>query len=102
MRHSCRVPGACSRNADLFRFADPLVSLQIIGVQEASLSLEAVLVVGGARMAPGVTTGGCVRQARAMALNKAATDLPHYGGKVARRAPTPPGARISRAPSSLP
>jgi glutamate dehydrogenase (NAD(P)+) len=69
---------------------DDLGPAKIIQVREPGLGLKAVLVVdnvacgpaiGGLRMAPDVTTGECVRLARAMTLKNAAAGLPHGGAK---------------------
>lgn len=77
--------------SDIFAFADELGPLKVIHVQEPSVGLKAVLVIdnvakgpaiGGVRMAPDVTTGECVRLARAMTMKNAAAGLPHGGGKV--------------------
>jgi glutamate dehydrogenase (NAD(P)+) len=76
---------------NMFSFADELGPAKIIHVFEPSANLKAVLVVdnvaagpaiGGVRMAPDVTTGECVRLARAMTLKNAAAGLPHGGAKV--------------------
>jgi len=69
---------------------DELGPFKIIEVYEPSVSLRGTLVIdnvargpsiGGVRMAPDVTTGECLRLARAMTLKNAAADLPHGGGK---------------------
>jgi glutamate dehydrogenase (NAD(P)+) len=74
----------------IFSFMDDLGPTKIIHVYEPSVALKAVLVVdnvamgpaiGGLRMAPDVTTGECVRLARAMTLKNAAAGLRHGGGK---------------------
>jgi glutamate dehydrogenase (NAD(P)+) len=74
--------------------ADDLGPAKIVHVHEATVGLEAVLVVdnvargpsiGGLRMAPDVSTGECVRLARAMTLKNAAAGLPHGGGKSVLR-----------------
>ncbi len=75
---------------DMFRFGDELGPLRIVHVYEPSVALKGVLVVdnvatgpsiGGLRVAPDVSTGECVRLARAMTLKNAAAELPHGGGK---------------------
>ncbi len=77
-----------------FPFADDLGPAKIVHVHEATLGLQAVLVVdnvargpsiGGLRMAPDVNTEECVRLARAMTLKNAAAGLPHGGGKSVLR-----------------
>lgn len=69
---------------------DDLGPAKVTEVREPGLGLKAVLVVdnvacgpaiGGLRMAPDVTTGECVRLARAMTLKNAAAGLPHGGAK---------------------
>ena len=69
---------------------DELGPFKIVEVYEPSVSLRGTLVIdnvargpsiGGVRMAPDVTTGECLRLARAMTLKNAAADLPHGGGK---------------------
>ncbi|MEN8176270.1 MAG: Glu/Leu/Phe/Val dehydrogenase dimerization domain-containing protein, partial [Pseudomonadota bacterium] len=76
---------------DCFAFADELGPSKIIHVQEPSIGLRAILVVdnvakgpsiGGVRMAPDVSTGECVRLARAMTFKNSAAGLPHGGGKA--------------------
>jgi glutamate dehydrogenase (NAD(P)+) len=75
---------------DLFRFADDLGPVKIVHVHEPRVGLRAALVIdnvacgpsiGGLRMAPDVSTGECVRLARAMTLKNAAAGLRHGGGK---------------------
>jgi glutamate dehydrogenase (NAD(P)+) len=85
---------------------DDLGPAKIVHVHEATLGLEAVLVVdnvargpsiGGLRMAPDVSTAECVRLARAMTLKNAAAGLPHGGGKsVLRGDPRMPADRKER------
>jgi len=69
---------------------DEFGPFKIIEVYEPSVGLRGTLVVdnvargpsiGGVRMAPDVSTGECLRLARAMTLKNAAADLPHGGGK---------------------
>lgn len=89
-----------------FALGDDLGPAKIVHVQEPTLGLEAVLVVdnvargpsiGGLRMAPDVSTGECVRLARAMTLKNAAAGLPHGGGKsVLRGDPRMPADRKER------
>ena len=76
---------------NLFAFADELGPAKIIHVYQPTIPLRAVLVVdnvaagpsiGGIRMAPDVSTGECIRLARAMTLKNAAAGLPHGGGKA--------------------
>lgn len=76
---------------DMFGYADELGPLKIIHVHQPGAGLKAVLVVdnvakgpaiGGMRMATDVTTGECVRLARAMTMKNAAAGLPHGGGKI--------------------
>ncbi len=76
--------------ADAFRFADELGPARIVHIYEPALNLRATVVVdnvaagpsiGGARMAPDVSTEECFRLARAMTLKNAAAGLPHGGGK---------------------
>lgn len=75
---------------NLFSYADELGPVKIIHVHEPSIKLKGILVIdnvaagpsiGGLRMAPDVSTGECVRLARAMTLKNAAAGLPHGGGK---------------------
>jgi glutamate dehydrogenase (NAD(P)+) len=70
--------------------ADDLGPAKVIHVCEPRIGLRATLVVdnvaigpsiGGLRMAPDVSTGECLRLARAMTLKNAAAGLPHGGGK---------------------
>ncbi len=76
---------------DLFALGDELGPLKIIHVHEASMGLQAVLVVdnvsmgpsiGGIRMATDVTVEECARLARAMTFKNSAAGLPHGGGKL--------------------
>ncbi len=76
---------------DVFAFADEFGPAKVIHVYEPSVDLKAILVVdnvakgpsiGGIRMAEDVSTGECVRLARAMTFKNAAAGLPHGGGKV--------------------
>jgi glutamate dehydrogenase (NAD(P)+) len=69
---------------------DDIGPFKIVDVYEPSVGLRGTLVVdnvargpsiGGTRMAPDVSTGECLRLARAMTLKNAAADLPHGGGK---------------------
>jgi len=69
---------------------DEFGPFKIIEVYEPSVDLRGTLVVdnvargpsiGGVRMAPDVSTGECLRLARAMTFKNAAADLPHGGGK---------------------
>lgn len=69
---------------------DEFGPFKVIDVYEPSVNLRGTLVVdnvargpsiGGVRMAPDVSTGECLRLARAMTLKNAAADLPHGGGK---------------------
>jgi len=91
-------------------FADDLGPAKILRVHDATLGLDAALVVdnvargpsiGGLRMAPDVSVEECARLARAMTLKNAAAGLPHGGGKsVLRGDPRmPPGdkERLIRA-----
>lgn len=95
---------------NMFTFADELGPAKIIHVYEPAINLKAVLVVdnvaagpaiGGVRMAPDVTTGECVRLARAMTLKNAAAGLPHGGAKVVLlgdpNMPKPDKERLIRA-----
>ncbi len=75
----------------IFKFADTLGPLKVIYVHEPSVHLKAILVVdniakgpsiGGVRMATDVSTGECIRLARAMTYKNAAADIPHGGGKT--------------------
>jgi glutamate dehydrogenase (NAD(P)+) len=75
---------------EMWRLADEFGPARIIHVQAPALGLKAVLVVdnvacgpaiGGLRMAPDVSTGECVRLARAMTLKNAAAGLAHGGAK---------------------
>jgi glutamate dehydrogenase (NAD(P)+) len=79
---------------DIFELGDELGPLKVIHLQEASIGLNAVLVVdnvamgpsiGGIRMAPDVTVAECIRLARAMTFKNAAAGLPHGGGKLVVR-----------------
>lgn len=74
----------------LFSFADDLGPEKIVHIHVPSVGLEAIVVIdnvacgpsiGGARMAPDVSVGECVRLARAMTFKNAAAGLPHGGGK---------------------
>ena len=69
---------------------DEFGPFKIIEVYEPSVGLRGTLAVdnvargpsiGGVRMAPDVSTGECLRLARAMTFKNAAADLPHGGGK---------------------
>jgi len=69
---------------------DEFGPFKVIEVYEPSVGLRGTLVVdnvsrgpsiGGVRMAPDVSTGECLRLARAMTFKNAAADLPHGGGK---------------------
>jgi glutamate dehydrogenase (NAD(P)+) len=69
---------------------DDLGPAKIIHVHDPRLALQAVVVIdnvacgpsiGGLRMAPDVSTGECVRLARAMTLKNAVAGLRHGGGK---------------------
>jgi glutamate dehydrogenase (NAD(P)+) len=95
---------------NLFAYTDELGPAKIIHAYEPAVNLKAVLVVdnvaagpaiGGVRMAPDVTTGECVRLARAMTLKNAAAGLPHGGAKVVVYAdpamPKPEKERLIRA-----
>lgn len=73
-----------------FPFADDLGPARVVHLYEPSVDLRAVVVVdnvaagpsiGGARMAPDVSTEECFRLARAMTMKNAAAGLPHGGGK---------------------
>ena len=75
---------------DAFRFSDELGPIKIVHVQDADAGLRATVVVdnimrgpaiGGARMAPDVSTVECFRLARAMTFKNAAAGLAHGGGK---------------------
>ena len=75
---------------ELFRFADDFGPEKIIHLYDPGAGLKAVVVVdnvaagpsiGGVRMATDVTTGECVRLARAMTLKNAMAGLAHGGGK---------------------
>jgi glutamate dehydrogenase (NAD(P)+) len=75
---------------DVFRFADPLGPEKIVHIHEPRAGLRAIVVVdntaagpaiGGARMAPDVSTEECFRVARAMTFKNAAEGFPHGGAK---------------------
>jgi glutamate dehydrogenase (NAD(P)+) len=75
---------------DLFRFADELGPGKIVHLHDPRAGLRAVVVIdnvmrgpaiGGARMAPDVSTEECFRLARAMTFKNAAAGLAHGGGK---------------------
>src|SRR3990172_3097465 len=75
---------------DAFRFSDELGPAKIVHVHEPRVGLRATVVVdnvmrgpamGGARMAPDVSTEECFRLARAMTYKNAAAGLAHGGGK---------------------
>lgn len=95
---------------DVFAFADDLGPTKVLHVHEPRSGLKGVLVVdnvaagpsiGGIRMAPDVSTGECVRLARAMTLKNAAAGLPHGGGKAVvygdPAMPAPQKERVMRA-----
>ena len=95
---------------DILQGGDDLGPAKVIQVREPGLDLKAVLVVdnvacgpaiGGLRMAPDVTTGECLRLARAMTMKNAAAGLPHGGGKSVLwgdpRAPRDRKERLIRA-----
>lgn len=74
----------------VFALADELGPEKVIYLNEPSTDLKAIVVVdnvacgpaiGGARMAPDVSTSECARLARAMTLKNAAAGLPHGGAK---------------------
>jgi glutamate dehydrogenase (NAD(P)+) len=74
----------------LFGLGDNLGPAKVLHVREPTIGLRAALVVdnvaagpaiGGLRMAPDVSTGECVRLARAMTLKNAAAGLRHGGAK---------------------
>jgi glutamate dehydrogenase (NAD(P)+) len=76
---------------DVFSFCDRLGPSKVVHISVPSADLRAILVVdniaagpaiGGARMAPDVSLGECVRLARAMTLKNAAAGLPHGGAKA--------------------
>ena len=95
-----------SAMTDIFLLGDDLGPARVIHVREPGLGLEAVLVVdnvargpsiGGLRMAPDVSTGECLRLARAMTMKNAAAGLAHGGGKsVLRGDPRAPRERRER------
>jgi len=75
---------------DPFEFADGFGPHKIVHVYEPETALRGTLVIdnvaigpaiGGLRMAPDVSTGECVRLARAMTLKNAAASLRHGGAK---------------------
>ncbi len=76
--------------AELLPNADDIGPAKVIQVREPAIGLEGVLVVdnvargpaiGGLRMAPDVTTGECMRLARAMTLKNSCAGLAHGGAK---------------------
>jgi glutamate dehydrogenase (NAD(P)+) len=76
----------------ILAFADRLGPEKVVHIWEPRLELRAIVVIdntaagpaiGGARMAPDVSTEECFRLARAMTFKNAAAGLPHGGAKSA-------------------